>query len=181
MSTHSWGTTLSRSLAVYLAASIQITVFAESGPQLLLAVGAWILCGSSPRAGILWALAIGLCLDATAHGRLGLHFATCGVLAAIARATIRSGERPAYWHRPVIAGWLAWGDSVVSQTLRYTLAQAQIDLAAITSPAAITAGQTAAVVWAGVIFLELTRRCLNPNGVRNVVHLENQWSRLTEA
>lgn len=176
-----WTLTLARSLAVYAAASIQLTILPEPGPQLLLAVAAWILCGSSPRGGILWAMAIGLFLDAAANGRLGLHVATCGVLAATAHATILTSDRPAFWHGPVIAGWLALGDSVISQTMQRALAHDAIEVVAVTLHAVAIAGLTAAVVFAGVIFRELTRRCLILHENPSVMRLENHWSRLTEA
>ncbi|MDX1969384.1 MAG: hypothetical protein SFV23_19560 [Planctomycetaceae bacterium] len=176
-----WTVTLVRTLAVYAAASIQLTILPEPGPQLLLAVAVWILCESSPRGGILWAMAIGLLLDAAGHGRLGLHVATCGVLAATAHATILTSDRPAFWHGPVIAGWLAWGDSMISQILQRSLAQDAMELVAVTLHAVAIAGLTAAVVLAGVIFRELTRRCFMLREYPSVVRLENQWSRLTEA
>ena len=169
----------SRGLAIYIAAALQLVLFPQEGPQLLLAVAGWILCSTTPKNGIVWTALIGLGIDLAGHDRLGLHLATCGVLGSLAISTGLTAT-DSEWRRVLIAGWLALGDPLISQVLCGLLQQRPLDFEALLSEAGRTSLWTAGTVAAVLLLREITIRSCQPLLPSGRLELQNQWTGLAE-
>lgn len=170
---------IGRWLAIYVAAALQLVLFPQEGPQLLLAVAGWILCSTTPKNGILWTAIIGLGIDLAGHDRLGLHLATCGVLGSLAISTglTTAGSE---WRRPLLAGWLAFGDPLISQVLCGLLKQQPLDLSALLSEAGRSSLWTAGTVIVVLLLRDIALRSCQPLLPGGRLELQNQWTGLAE-
>lgn len=166
--------------AIYAAATIQVALGDEDGPQWLLALAAWWLCTTAPHHGTLGVAGIGLCLDVMGHDRVGLHLAICGVLAALVRSCLTGDLASRVWSYPLVTFWLVWGDLTISHTIRGLSSGAPIDLPSFSSKALLVAGETVGIVLLLMFCFDLVGRYFRPITHAGSPRLNNRWSRLAE-
>ncbi|MDZ4686772.1 MAG: hypothetical protein SH850_16995 [Planctomycetaceae bacterium] len=169
-------------LMAYIAVVVQIAFCPDTGgPHCVLALAAGWLCRHPGPRGVFGVALGGLLLDAVGNGRLGLHLGTCGMLAALAASALSGGMTARWWVRPVIAAWLAFGDTAVSATLLSLTTPTRLDLSDVLRDAGASALWTAALVAAVALSGTLLSRCLAPHVSASSVRLSNRWNRLSEA
>jgi rod shape-determining protein MreD len=164
---------------IYLAAAVELTQPFAGGPSWLLLVAAWLLCRTRSHEGIVWAMFIGGAIDLLSHHRLGVHLATCGLLAAIARSTLLDTDARPWWCLPVVAAWMSAGDAALSQTALVWLTGAETTPIAIATLAASLGIRAALTAWGLLLLREIARR-MWISGRSSTWQLENQWNRLAE-
>lgn len=166
--------------AIYGAAALQLGLADELGPQFLLMIAAWWLRISPPARGVVGAACLGLLIDMLSHHRLGLHLATCGILAAIAGECLSERQRRHAWSLPLLTGWLVMGDAVVSRTV-LAIQRGEI----VTFPDLWKTGVPSA--WWSMVLVagclvggDLVRRYVEPWRTSYGPQLTNTWTGLTE-
>uniref|UniRef100_A0A7C2NTK7 Rod shape-determining protein MreD n=1 Tax=Schlesneria paludicola TaxID=360056 RepID=A0A7C2NTK7_9PLAN len=164
----------------YLSAVLQTAFDAKSaGPHWMLAVAAgWLTMHPGPR-GVLGVAAIGLVLDAVGNGRLGLHLAICGALAAAAILVL--GPMSRWWHRPLVAAGLAFGDAMLFESLASLSLSTRPDLLGLLRTSAATAAWTAGLLAAATLMTTVGLRLLDCGPATSALRLNNRWNRLTNA
>jgi cell shape-determining protein MreD len=166
----------------YIAAVAQVRCNGvETAPNLVLAVATawWSRHPGSP--GVLGIAAAGLLLDSMGHGRLGLHLAVCGVLAALATMALSAEAVGRWWSRPVMSSWLVFGNVAASAGLLAMIDRTPLDLSDSLQRALASALATAGIVAGIDLILFVLGRCVVGSNSVTALRLGNRWNRLTEA
>ncbi len=179
-----------RLLVIYLVLSVQLSspVVSSSldlsdciaAAHWLMIVAAWCLLDRRNRHGGWWVLLIGLLIDLTSQHRIGLHLATCGALAAILQVAFADRKSPAWWHLPLVAGWLTFGDAVISRTILMWTRIEPLNPSLILIHAARICVPTVLVSLILIALIHILRRLLHDPDHRRPLELQNQWARLAE-
>lgn len=167
-------------VAVYGAAALQLGLGDDWGPQFLLLLAAWWLHTASPARGVVGVASAGLLIDLLSHHRLGLHLATCGVLAALAVECLTERQRRHVWSLPLLTGWLVIGDAVVSRTVLAIQRGEIVSLPVLWENGAQRALWSVAMVVGCLIGSDLVRRYVAPWRPAHGPRLTNTWAGLTE-